>query len=170
MMMTNETTRVATGQKIKTYLWFDNQAEEAVGFYTTLFPDSRVLEVSRYPEGGPAPAGTAMTVSFTLAGQEFIALNGGPQFKFTEAISLLVSCESQTEVDRLWGALTSGGGEESMCGWLKDRWGLSWQIIPNELMELLGDTDPGRAQRATQAMLTMRRIDVDALRRAADGV
>ncbi|MGP3917008.1 VOC family protein [Nonomuraea sp. 10N515B] len=155
-------------QKITTYLWFDNQAEEAAQFYTSLFADSRILEVQRYPEGAPGPAGTAMIVTFELAGQRFIALNGGPQFTFNESVSLYVDCESQDEVDELWAKLTDGG-EESQCGWLKDRWGLSWQIIPRRLSELLSDPDPARAQRAMQAMLGMQKIDVQALEKAAAG-
>lgn len=159
-----------TGQKIKTYLWFDTQAEEAATLYTSLFPDSEILHVARMPEGAPPPAqpGAAINVAFTLAGQEFIALNGGPQHQFTEAISLFVTCDDQAEVDRLWDALTADGGQESQCGWLKDRFGLSWQIIPQALMDLMGDPDPGRAQRAMQAMLGMRKIDVAALHAAAD--
>ncbi|TMR24144.1 VOC family protein [Nonomuraea turkmeniaca] len=155
-------------QKITTYLWFDNQAEEAAQFYTTLFADSRILEVQRYPEGAPGPAGTAMVVTFELSGQRFIALNGGPQFTFNESISLYVDCESQEEVDELWAKLTDGG-EESQCGWLKDRWGLSWQIIPRRLTELLSDPDPATAQRAMQAMLGMQKIDVRSLEEAAKG-
>ncbi|MEQ4722018.1 VOC family protein [Nonomuraea sp. B19D2] len=155
-------------QKITTYLWFDNQAEEAAAFYTSLFKDSRILGVQRYGEAGPGPAGTAMVVTFELAGQGFVALNGGPQFKFTEAISLYVDCDSQEEVDELWAKLTEGG-EESQCGWLKDKYGLSWQIIPHRLQELLTDPDPARAQRAMQAMLGMRKIDVQGLEAAADG-
>ncbi|MDP4503781.1 VOC family protein [Nonomuraea sp. NBC_00507] len=155
-------------QKITTYLWFDNQAEEAAQFYTSLFADSRILEVQRYPEGAPGPAGKAMIVTFELAGQRFIALNGGPQFTFNESVSLYVDCESQDEVDELWAKLTDGG-EESQCGWLKDRWGLSWQIIPRRLSELLSDPDPARAQRAMQAMLGMQKIDVQALEKAAAG-
>jgi predicted 3-demethylubiquinone-9 3-methyltransferase (glyoxalase superfamily) len=155
-------------QKITTYLWFDNQAEEAAQFYTTLFGDSRIVDVQRYSEGGPGPAGSAMMVTFELAGQRFLALNGGPQFKFTEAISLYVECEDQKEVDDLWARLTEGG-EESQCGWLKDKWGLSWQIIPRRLAELLSDPDPARAQRAMQAMLGMQKIDIQALEDAANG-
>ncbi|MFI7707320.1 VOC family protein [Nonomuraea sp. NPDC049480] len=155
-------------QKITTYLWFDNQAEEAAQFYTTLFGDSRIVDVQRYGDGGPVEPGTAMMVTFELAGQRFMALNGGPQFKFTEAISLYVECESQKEVDDLWARLTEGG-EESQCGWLKDRWGLSWQIIPRRLPELLSDPDPARAQRAMQAMLGMQKIDIRALEQAANG-
>ncbi|WP_433436478.1 VOC family protein [Nonomuraea sp. CA-141351] len=155
-------------QKITTYLWFDNQAEEAATFYTSLFKDSRVLDVQRYGEGGPGPAGTAMVVTFELAGQRFIALNGGPEFKFTEAISLYVDCDSQEEVDELWAKLTEGG-EESQCGWLKDKYGLSWQIIPRRLQELLTDPDPARAQRAMKAMLGMQKIELQGLVDAANG-
>jgi predicted 3-demethylubiquinone-9 3-methyltransferase (glyoxalase superfamily) len=156
-------------QKIITFLWFDSQAEEAAQFYTSLFDDSRIVSVARYGEGGPGPAGRAMTVKVELAGQEFLALNGGPHFRFNEAISLLVDCESQEEVDELWAKLTEGG-EPSRCGWLKDRYGLSWQIIPTALPELLTDPDPARAQRAMQAMLGMQKIEIDELRRAAGGV
>jgi len=156
-------------QKIVTYLWFDQQAEEAAQFYTSLFKNSRIVHVARYPEGSPMPAGTAMNVKFELDGQEFLALNGGPHFKFTEAISLLVNCDSQDEVDTLWARLTEGG-QPSQCGWLKDRYGLSWQIIPTELFKLLGDPDPGRAQRATTAMLGMQKIDLAEMRRAADTI
>ncbi|GAA3248731.1 VOC family protein [Nonomuraea helvata] len=155
-------------QKITTYLWFDNQAEEAATFYTSLFKDSRVLDVHRYGDAGPGPAGTAMIVTFELAGQRFIALNGGPQFTFTEAVSLYVDCDSQEEVDELWARFTEGG-EESQCGWLKDKYGLSWQIIPRRLQELLSDPDPARAQRAMKAMLGMQKIDLLALETAADG-
>ncbi|MEU7856075.1 VOC family protein [Nonomuraea sp. NPDC049141] len=153
-------------QKITTYLWFDNQAEEAAEFYTSIFEDSRILEVNRYGDAGPGPAGTAMMVSFELAGQRFLALNGGPQFAFTEAISLYVDCASQEEVDELWAKLTEGG-EESQCGWLKDRWGLSWQIIPKALPELLGNPDPAKAQQVMKAMMGMRKIDISALEAAA---
>ncbi|MEX0750351.1 MAG: VOC family protein [Dehalococcoidia bacterium] len=153
-------------QTIVPYLWFDSQAEEAMRFYTALFPNSRVGDVSRYGEGMPMPAGTVMSATFELDGQEFVALNGGPMFKFTEAISLFVKCETQEEVDRLWSALTAHGGEESMCGWLKDRYGLSWQIIPNALGKLLGDPDPEKAGRVMQAMLQMRKIDIAGLREA----
>lgn len=156
-------------QKITTYLWFDNQAEEAAEFYVSLFKNSKILNVSRYGDGGPGPKGTAMTVTFQLDGQQFIALNGGPHLKFTEAISLLVNCESQREVDELWEKLTAGGGEPGNCGWLKDRWGLSWQIIPTALPRLLGDRDPARARRAMEAMLKMHKIDIGALERAAAG-
>ncbi len=163
-------------QKITPYLWFDKQAEEAATLYVDLFKarpgtpagESKVVEVSRYSEAGPGEPGAAMVVSFELEGQEFTALNGGPEFNFTEGISFLVHCKSQEEVDHFWNALTSDGGEESQCGWLKDRFGLSWQIIPDRLMELLGDPDPGRSQRAMQAMLQMQKIDIAELERAAD--
>ena len=163
-------------QKIVPYLWFDKEAEEAATLYVDLFKsrpgtpvgESKVIEVNRYTEAGPGEPGTAMVVSFELEGEEFIALNGGPQFTFTEAFSVFVRCESQEEVDYFWDALTSNGGEESQCGWLKDRFGLSWQIIPNRLMELIGDPDRARAQRAMQAMLQMRKIDVAEIERAAD--
>ncbi|WP_415952071.1 VOC family protein [Streptomyces sp. KLOTTS4A1] len=160
---------MAAPQKITTFLWFDTQAEQAAEFYTTLFPDSKIIEVQRYGEAGPGTPGTAMLVAFQLAGQRFSALNGGPEFSFTEAVSLYVDCEDQEEVDRLWTALTADGGQESQCGWLKDRWGLSWQIIPKELPRLLSDPDPEKAGRAMQAMLGMQKIDVAALRSAYDG-
>jgi len=154
-------------QKITTYLWFDSQAEEAAQHYTSIFKNSKILEVTRYGDAGPGPKGTAMTVLFQLEGQELIALNGGPHFKFTEAISLLVSCESQAEVDELWSQL-SAGGEESQCGWLKDKYGLSWQIIPTALFRMLQDPDPGRSKRAMEAMLQMKKIDIAALERASN--
>lgn len=156
-------------QKIVTYLWFDNQAEEAVDFYTSLFEDSKVTEVSRYPEGAPGPAGEVMVVNFELAGQDFIALNGGPQFKFTEAVSLYVNCETQEEVDNLWNKLVADGGEEQPCGWLKDRYGLSWQIIPTSLPELLNDPDPVSARRVMEAMFKMTKIDIATLQAARAG-
>jgi predicted 3-demethylubiquinone-9 3-methyltransferase (glyoxalase superfamily) len=154
-------------QKISPFLWFNDEAEEAANFYATLFDDAEVTSVSRYPEGSPGPAGKVMSVTFRLAGQEFMALNGGPEFHFTEAISLYVHCKDQDEVDRLWLQLTEGG-EESQCGWLMDRFGLSWQIIPDRLGELLGDPDPGRSQRAMQAMLQMQKIDIKVLEDAAN--
>lgn len=158
-----------TPQKIRTFLWYDNAAEEAAKFYCSLFKDSQIVSVSRYPEGGPAPAGAVMTVAFKLAGIEFIALNGGPIFKFTEAISLTVDCEDQTEFDFLWDKLTSDGGTPSQCGWLKDKWGLSWQITPRVLPQLLSSSKPGVAQRVMGAMMQMTRIDIAALQRAAEG-
>jgi predicted 3-demethylubiquinone-9 3-methyltransferase (glyoxalase superfamily) len=156
-------------QKIAPFLWFDTEALEAAEFYVSLFEDSKVLSVSRYGEGGPGPAGSVMVVNFQLAGQEFMALNGGPMFKFTEAVSLYVRCATQAEVDDLWAKLTADGGEESMCGWLKDRYGLSWQIIPDALGELMGDPDPEKAARVMQAMLQMRKIDVARLEQARSG-
>jgi predicted 3-demethylubiquinone-9 3-methyltransferase (glyoxalase superfamily) len=152
-------------QKITTFLWFDDNAEEAANYYTSIFRNSKILNVARYGDAGPGPKGTVMTVVFELEGQEFIALNGGPQFKFTEAISLLVSCDSQKEVDELWSKLTAGG-EESMCGWLKDKFGLSWQIIPTALPRLLQDPDPKKAKRVMEAMLQMKKIDIARLEAA----
>jgi predicted 3-demethylubiquinone-9 3-methyltransferase (glyoxalase superfamily) len=152
-------------KKITPFLWFDNQAEEAMNFYVSLFPNSEILNVSRYAEGGPGSDETVMTATFQLDGQEFMALNGGPLFKFTEAISLFVNCETQEEVDELWEKL-SEGGEKSQCGWLKDKYGLSWQIIPTALGQMLGDKDPQKAQNVMQAMLQMTKIDIAALRRA----
>ena len=156
-------------QKITPFLWFDSQAEEAANFYTSIFENSRILNISRYGEGGPGPEGTVMTVAFQLNGQEFTALNGGPIFKFTEAISFFVHCETQEEVDELWEKL-SEGGEEGQCGWLKDKYGVSWQIIPAALMEMLQDKDPEKSKRVMEAMLQMQRIDVKALRRAYEAV
>ena len=150
------------------FLWHDNKAEEAAEFYCSLFPDSRIISVSRFPEGSPAPAGTAMTVEFELAGIRFVALNGGPVFHFTEAISLTVDCEDQQEVDRLWDKLTDGG-TPSHCGWLKDRYGLSWQIIPGILPRLLSNSDAAVAQRVMSAMLQMAKIDIATLQQAANG-
>jgi predicted 3-demethylubiquinone-9 3-methyltransferase (glyoxalase superfamily) len=154
--------------KITPYLWFDNQAEEAVHFYTSIFKNSKIGNVTYYQEGAPLPAGTVLTASFELEGQEFVALNGGPIFKFTEAISFFVSCETQEEVDELWDKL-SDGGEIQMCGWLKDKFGLSWQIIPNALMELMSDPDAEKAGRVMQAMLQMKKIEIAELRRAYEG-
>ncbi|GAA2748198.1 VOC family protein [Kitasatospora cinereorecta] len=156
-------------QKITTFLWFDHQAEEAAAFYTSVFPGSRVVDVQRYGEAGPGVAGTVMTVTFELAGQRFIALNGGPLFPFTEAISLQIDCDSQAEVDAYWAALTEGGGQEVECGWLKDRYGLSWQVVPKVLMEMISDPDPERSARVTRAMLGMRKLDVQGLRDAYEG-
>lgn len=157
-------------QKITPCLWFNGQAEEAAKFYTSLFKNSRITDMSRYGEDTPGQAGTVMTVAFELDGNPFTALNGGPEFKFNEAISFMVDCKDQEEVDRLWNAFISSGGEESVCGWLKDKFGVSWQIIPEALGRLLSDPDPERASRAMQAMLQMKKIDVAALERAAAGV
>lgn len=155
--------------KITTVLWFDGQAEEAAEFYVTLLPDSHVDKVWRSVADSPSgPAGSVLTVDFTLAGQHFQGLNGGPDFKFNESVSFMIECQDQAEVDRLWGALTASGGEESVCGWLKDRFGLSWQIIPRRLLELNSDPDPERARRAFEAMLKMVKIDIAELERAAD--
>ena len=156
--------------KIIPCLWYDGDAEDAANFYVTLLPDSRIDNVQRSPADNPSmKAGGVLVVEFTLAGQHYIGLNGGPQFKFTEAVSFQVRTEDQAETDRLWNALIANGGEESQCGWLKDRWGLSWQITPKRLLELIGDSDPGRARRAMEAMLGQRKIDIAAIERAADG-
>jgi predicted 3-demethylubiquinone-9 3-methyltransferase (glyoxalase superfamily) len=152
-------------QKITPFLWFDTQAEEAAKFYLSIFENSKIKTVTRYGAAGPGPKGSVMTVDFELAGQEFVALNGGPQFKFTEAISLVVNCETQQEVDEFWAKL-SKGGQEVECGWLKDRYGLSWQIVPTILSKLLSDPDPKKAQRVMEAMLKMKKIDIAALKKA----
>ncbi len=158
-------------QPVVPCLWFDAEAEAAASFYVSLIPDSAVTKVTRTPmdtpSGGPT-AGKVLTVEFTLGGMRYVALNGGPKYRFTEAVSLQILCDDQAEVDHLWNALVDGG-EPSRCGWLKDRWGLSWQIVPTQLAKLLGDPDPGRAKRAMAAMLTMDRIDIPAVERAADG-
>ncbi len=152
-------------QKITTFLTFNNQAEEAVNFYVSTFKNSKIESVSRYGEAGPLPAGTVMGATFSLDGQEFFALNGGPSFTFSEGISLYVNCETQEEVDYFWEKL-SEGGEKGPCGWLKDKFGVSWQIIPAALGQLLGDQDPRKSQNVMQAMLQMKKIDIAALRRA----
>jgi predicted 3-demethylubiquinone-9 3-methyltransferase (glyoxalase superfamily) len=153
-------------QKLTPCLWFDTEGEEAANFYTSVFPNSRIVDVTRYGSAGPRPEGTVMTVSFELEGQQFVALNGGPDFTFNEAISFQVSCQDQEEVDRFWSKL-SEGGEEGPCGWLKDKFGVSWQIVPTALPELLGDPDPAKSQRVMEAMLKMKKIDVSELERAA---
>jgi len=152
-------------QKITPFLWFDGNAEEAANFYVSIFKNSKILNIARYGEAGPGPKGSVMTVEFQLRGQDFIALNGGPQFKFTEAISFSVNCETQEEVDEFWEKL-SEGGKEGPCGWLKDRYGLSWQINPIVLGEMLSDPDPAKAQRVMQAMLQMKKIDINRLQQA----
>ncbi len=152
-------------QMITPFLWFDNQAEEAAKFYISIFKNSEILSVSRYGEAGPGPQGTVMTVTFELEGQKFTALNGGPQYKFTEAISFYVNCQTQAEVDTLWTRL-SEGGEEGPCGWLKDKFGVSWQIVPTVLGELLNDPDPVKSQRVVQAMLQMKKIEIAQLQQA----
>lgn len=160
-------------QKITPFLWFDNQAEEAAKFYVSIFKNSKVGEITRYDEAAAQasgrPAGSAMTVEFELEGQRFTGLNGGPTFKFTEAVSFAVSCETQEEVDYFWSKLTADGGAESQCGWLKDKFGLSWQITPKILIELLKDKDKAKSQRAMKAMLQMRKIDIAKLEEAAAG-
>ncbi len=155
-------------QKITPFLWFDGQAEEAMNFYVSLFKNSKVVKVTRYGEAGPGPKGTVMSATFQLEGQEFYALNGGPQFTFSPAISFFVNCETQQEVDELWEKL-SAGGEKSRCGWLKDKYGLSWQIIPSALGKMLQDPDAEKANRVMQAMLQMDKIDIKRLQQAYDG-
>lgn len=155
-------------QKITPFLWFDDQAEEAMNFYTSIFKNSKVGRVSRYGDGGPGPKGSVMSATFTLKGQEFMALNGGPLFSFTPAVSFFVKCETQAEVDVLWEKLSEGGTKER-CGWLKDKFGLSWQIIPTILGELLADKDPAKSMRVMQAMLQMTKIEIEELKRAAQG-
>ena len=157
-------------QKIVPNLWFDNQAEEAAEFYVSVFGgSSRIIDVTRYPEGSPGPAGTVMTVEFELDGERFLGINGGPQFTFDEAVSFAVGCAGQDEVDYYWSKL-SEGGSQGPCGWLKDRYGLSWQVVPDDMDELFSDADPERARRAMEAMLKMGKLDIAALRAAADGV
>jgi predicted 3-demethylubiquinone-9 3-methyltransferase (glyoxalase superfamily) len=155
-------------QKITPFLWFDGQAEEAMNFYVSIFKNSRVGRVTRHGEGGPGPKGTVMSAIFQLEGQEFMALNGGPQFMFTPAISFFVNCETQQEGDELWEKLSAGGKKER-CGWLKDRYGLSWQIIPSALGKMLGDKDPEKSKRVMQAMLQLDKIDIKRLQQAYDG-
>jgi predicted 3-demethylubiquinone-9 3-methyltransferase (glyoxalase superfamily) len=155
-------------QKITPNLWFDTEAVGAADFYISVFDNSRIVNVAHYNEAGPREAGTVMTVEFELDGHRFVAINGGPQFKFDEAVSFMISCETQDEVDYYWGRL-SEGGEEGPCGWLKDRFGLSWQVVPTGMEELFSDPDPQRAERAMEAMLKMRKIDIAALRSATDG-
>ncbi len=158
-------------QKITPFLWYDNQAEEAARFYVSLFKNSRIGDIVRYDEAGAnasgRPKGSVMVVDFQLEGQDFVALNGGPHFKFTEAVSFVVNCETQQEVDEFWKKL-SEGGEESQCGWLKDRYGLSWQVVPTVLTEMLKDRDPAKAKRVMEAMLQMKKIDIQKLKQAAE--
>ena len=154
-------------QTVSTCLWFDDQAEAAVAFYTGLFPNSRVLETKVYLDGGPRPAGSVLTIRFTLDGTEYMALNGGPVFAFSPAVSLVAYCDTQDEVDRLWFQLTEGG-QESQCGWLTDRFGVSWQIVPRVLLALLNTPDTAASQRAWVALWTMRKLDIAALQRAYD--
>lgn len=153
--------------KITPFLWFNDKAEEAANFYASVFKNSKVLAVTRYGDAGPGPKGSVMTVNFELDGQRFTALNGGPQFPFTEAVSFVVNCEDQQEVDYYWEKLMSGGGKPSQCGWLKDKYGLSWQVVPKVLPQLLKQTDAQKSQRVMQALLQMQKIDISALERAA---
>ncbi len=155
--------------KIVPNLWFDGQAEDAANFYISVFPNSRIVSLAHYPENSPGPAGTVMTVEFELDGQRFVAINGGPEFTFSEAVSFLINCDTQEEIDRYWELLTEGG-DEGPCGWCKDRFGLSWQVAPTGMDEVFSDADKGRAERAMQAMLKMKKLDIAALREAADGV
>lgn len=158
-----------TTQRITPCLWFDGQAEQAAGFYVSVFPNSRVTAVSRYGEAGPGPAGSVMTVAFELDGQAFTGLNGGPMFQFTEAVSLVVNCGTQAEVDHTWDRLLEGGGQPGRCGWLKDRFGLSWQVVPTALPEMLRDADPARSQRVMAALMQMGKLDIARLRQAHEG-
>jgi predicted 3-demethylubiquinone-9 3-methyltransferase (glyoxalase superfamily) len=160
---------VAKFQKISPFLWFDSQAEQAANLYVSLFDDSKILSLSRYGDAGPGPKGSVMVAEFQLAGQPFMAINGGPVYKLSEAFSLLVHAEDQNEVDRLWSQLTANGGQESRCGWLKDRFGLSWQIVPTRFSEMMRDTDPARSQRVMMAMMTMSKLDLAQLEAAYAG-
>jgi predicted 3-demethylubiquinone-9 3-methyltransferase (glyoxalase superfamily) len=153
-------------QKITPFLWFDGKAEEAVNFYVSAFKDAKILDVLRYTEAGPGPEGSVMTIKFSLYGQEFVALNAGPEFTFTPAISFFVDCQSQEEVDELWEKLSAEGGETNSCGWLKDRYGVSWQIVPTILLELLGDKNSEKANRVMKAMLQMHKLNIAGLTRA----
>ena len=155
-------------QKITPFLWYDDKAEEAMNFYVSIFKNSKVLRITRYGEAGPGPKGTVMSAEFRLDGQEFVALNGGPHFKFTEATSFVVNCETQEEVDYFWQKLSEGGAE-SQCGWLKDKYGLSWQVVPTILVELFQDKDPEKSQRVMKAMLQMKKMDIPTLKRAYEG-
>jgi predicted 3-demethylubiquinone-9 3-methyltransferase (glyoxalase superfamily) len=156
-------------QKIVTFLWFDTEAEEAARFYVSLLPNSKLGAIARYGAAGPGEAGRVMTVAFELNGQPFVALNGGPAFRPNEAVSLQVPCDDQAEIDRLWSAIVGAGGQESQCGWCKDRWGFSWQITPARMPELLGGPDPAAARRAMEAMLQMKKLDIAALEGARAG-
>lgn len=167
-MKKNYSVKIKMSQKITPFLWFDCQAEEAAKFYVSIFKNSRIGKVSRYGDAGPGPKGQAMVVEFYLAGQKFAALNGGPHFKFTEAISLMVYCGTQREVDWFWEKL-SRGGSKSQCGWLKDKYGLSWQIVPTILGKLMGDPDPVKSSRVMKAILQMSKLDIDVLKRASRG-
>ncbi|MEP6699283.1 MAG: VOC family protein [Verrucomicrobiota bacterium] len=156
-------------QKITPFLWFDGQAEEAVNFYVSVFKNAQVTGMTRCGEEGPGPKGSVLTVAFELDGQRFVALNGGPQFKFTEAVSFVVNCESQEEIDYYWEKLTAGGGKEVECGWVKDKYGLSWQVVPTKLWAWMQDSDPLRSQRVMHALMQMKKFDLAALQRAYEG-
>ena len=156
-------------QRITPFLWYDTQAEEAANLYVSIFKNSKVLGVVRYGDVGPGPKGSVMTVEFELEGLKFVGLNGGPHFKFTEAVSFAISCETQEEVDYFWEKLTAGGGQESQCGWLKDKYGLSWQVVPIRAIELLKDQDAAKSQRVMQAIMPMKKIDIATLEKAAEG-
>ena len=158
-----------TTHKITTNLWFDGNAEQAAEHYISLIPDSRITQVARWGKGGPGPEGSVMTVAFELAGQSFLALNGGPQFKLTPAISLVVSCDTQREVDQLWARILEAGGKAGPCGWIEDQFGLSWQIVPARIVDLIGDPDPVKSGRVAQALMTMQKIDIAALESAHAG-
>lgn len=168
MSATNPTRTQPTPQKITTFLWFDSNAEEAANFYVSIFKNSKIVNTSHYTDVGPGPRGSVMTIEFELDGQRFTALNGGPTFKFTEAISLVVNCETQEEVDYFWQKL-SEGGQEVECGWVKDKYGLSWQIVPQVLMEMLVSGDTAKVDRVMRAMMTMKKLDIEDLKQAARG-
>ncbi len=155
--------------KITPFLWFDDQAEQAAKFYTSIFKKSKIKSVTRYSDAGPGPKGSVMTVTFEIEGREFIALNGGPQYQFNESVSFMVHCKTQAEVDRYWKKLTSGGGKEVACGWLKDKYGLCWQIVPTVLLELISSKDAAKSQRVMQAMMNMVKLDIRRLKQAARG-
>ncbi len=155
--------------RIIPHLWYSTQAEEAAKFYTSIFRNGKIGSIARYPEGSPGPAGSVMTVEFELDGQPFVGLNGGPQFKFNESVSFAIECDTQEEIDHFWDKLLAGGGKPQQCGWLKDRYGLSWQVTPSGMDKLFSDPDPQRAERAMRAMFDMKKLDIETLRRAADG-
>jgi len=155
--------------KIYPFLWFDTQAEEAAGFYCSIFPNSKIGKITRCGKSGPGPEGSVLTIAFSLDGQEFVGLNAGPRFKFTEAVSFVVPCNTQDEIDNYWSKLTSDGGQESMCGWLKDKFGLSWQIVPANIDKLMSDADPEKSGRVMQALLQMEKLDIAKLEKARDG-
>ena len=159
----------ASPQKITTFLWFDKNAEEAINFYVSIFKNSKILNTTHYGESGAGPKGTVMTIDFELDGQQFVALNGGPTFKFTEAISLVVNCDTQQEVDYFWEKLSANGGQKVECGWLKDKFGLSWQIVPNVLWEFFADGDQAKNDRIMKAVMQMKKLEIEGLKKAAEG-